>query len=320
MLVKPHFKKTRQGTGLPLPENFQFPEKCGQCSFKVRCRKRDKKDGCYSLDVQKETCNEFGNICTVPKHSRLGCKYNILLAAAKNCLNRPDLADWRRDALRRFTDGLPEGNCIQKGEECKCCCHPYRPNQEGTECVKEEEQQCPAFGAFNDWSQCLWYPLSNVAKGIKEHCQLDYKGELPPNLMQTPPGLQIPEKCGYCSFKTRCRKREKADGCFHIDAEKKACGNGDCPTCGDVCTMPKIGDSCEWGRIVGGGLLSQLDNYTKALPYWRQRGIGHLARHLPYGHCKEVNGQCKCCCHPYEPTADGTSCQLSALCSFEANH
>jgi hypothetical protein len=232
-----------------------------------------------------------------------------------------DLPDWRREAYRKFAEGLPEGNCIQKGGQCKCCCHPYTPNEDGTACVKEEETKCQAFDKWNKWSECLWYPVANMVNKIQEHCDWDIK-EVPQNIIPTPAGLQIPEKCGFCSFQMRCRKRDKQEGCFHLDAEKKSCGSDECPTCGDTCTMKKLNGTCNWGYFVASNLHSKFETMmmTKDMPYWRKRGIKSLMRHIPYGTCKEVGDICKCCCHPYEPNEDGTACVLTQMCALEPTH
>jgi hypothetical protein len=308
-----------------LGADFPVPNKCGHCSFKLKCRKRDRKDGCYSLDLQKETCHEFGDVCTVEKHPKLGCRWNLLMGALKNCANKPDIPDWRRDAIMKYANGLPETNCVEKGDQCKCCCHPYVPSEDGTQCVEEPQTQtCAPFGEPNAWSQCLWYPLDNVVKGVTEHCGLQEflpPGELPKNLLNKPEGLQIPEQCGYCSFRTRCRKRDRVPGCFALDVDKKACGPDDCPTCGNVCTLPKVnGESCDWARTLTGKLLGKAQAITGSMPYWRRRGVNNLMRHLPYGQCKEVGGQCKCCCHPYEPNEDGTACVPTNMCAIQAIH
>lgn len=75
------------------------------------------------------------------------------------------------------------------------------------------ETKCPAFDRWNKWSECLWYPVANMVSKIQQHCDWDIK-EVPQNIIPTPAGLQIPEKCGFCSFQMRCRKREKQDGCL----------------------------------------------------------------------------------------------------------
>jgi hypothetical protein len=314
------FNITKHGSVVPTPPGFTIPDRCGHCSFKFRCRKREKVEGCLSIEAEKKSCEEHSEVCTLPPSPHVGCKWNVFAAGLKACLNRADLPDWRREAYRKFADGMPEANCIQKGDQCKCCCHPFRPSEDGLTCVKEPEPECPAFNNFNNWSTCLWYPFASMMKNIQDHCELDAK-ETPEAVIPTPAGLQIPEKCGFCSFQMRCRKREKKEGCFYLDAEKKACGPNDCPTCGDACTMKKLNGTCNWGNFVASNLHAKLESMmTDKQPYWRKRGIKNLMQHIPYGTCKSIGETCKCCCHPYEPNEDGTACVLTQMCAMEPTH
>lgn len=311
--------KTTDGFTDLMPAGFKMPEKCGQCSFKFRCRTRQRTEGCLTVDGERDTCTEYGQVCDLPPAPVVGCRWGMFAEAFKACTFRPDIPDWRREAYKKFLEMMPEGNCVEKDGRCKCCCHPFTPSEDGTQCVKAEEPKtCPTFGKYNEWSQCLWFPVSNIVNAFKEQCELDYKGDIPV-AVPTPAGFELPDQCGMCSFKMRCRKRDKADGCFHIDVDKKACGKEDCAGCNEVCTIPYVnGTSCNWTQFVGQGIVKKVEAMTTStkLPYWRKRGLKDILKNLPYGKCKDINGQCKCCCHPYEPNADGTKCVLSDMCTF----
>ena len=78
-------------------------------------------------------------------------------------------------------------NCIKKPSGgCKCCCHPNHPVKEGGKVVcKEvkglkEHKECPAYSEYNEWSKCIWYPITNVAKQANEHCNL--QSVVPPSI------------------------------------------------------------------------------------------------------------------------------------------
>jgi hypothetical protein len=300
-----------------MPAGFKIPEKCGHCSFKFRCRNRQRTEGCLSVEGEKQTCSEFGDVCDLPPAPVVGCRWGMFADVFKACTARPDIPDWRRESYKKFLNMMPDGNCIEKDGRCKCCCHPFQPNEDGTACVKVEEKTCPAFEKPNDWSQCLWFPISNVIDKVKDHCDLDFKSQV--DALPTPAGFTIPDKCGMCSFRVRCSKREKQDGCFNVDIDKKACGTEDCPGCADVCTIPYVnGTSCNWTEVMGKDIFQKLETITNnnKLPLWRKRGMKDLFKNMPYGKCKDINGQCKCCCHPYEPNADGTKCVLADMCTF----
>lgn len=91
---------------------IRYPDKCGHCAFKFRCRRREAKEGCLSVDGEKQVCDEFGDVCTMPKHPKVGCRWGAL-DATQSCLNRADLPDWRREGYRKLLSNLPEGNCIE---------------------------------------------------------------------------------------------------------------------------------------------------------------------------------------------------------------
>jgi len=85
-----------------MPPGFVMPEKCGQCSFKFRCRNRETKNGCLSVDGERTTCTEFGNICDLPPAPVVGCRWGMFAEAFKACTFRPDIPDWRREAYKKF--------------------------------------------------------------------------------------------------------------------------------------------------------------------------------------------------------------------------
>uniref|UniRef100_A0A915JS68 Uncharacterized protein n=1 Tax=Romanomermis culicivorax TaxID=13658 RepID=A0A915JS68_ROMCU len=160
-----------------------------------------------------ETCHEYADVCTTDKHPEFGCRWNTLSVGLKNCADQPHFSDHRRDSLRRFANAMPDMNCFEKDGQCKCCCHPFKPNKEGTECVKiHEEPKCDALGEYNQWSKCLWYPLRNVTQEVRSHCHLGvHTNEV---LLPKPTGMELPEPCGHCSFKVRCKTRPRKDGCL----------------------------------------------------------------------------------------------------------
>lgn len=300
---------------LPTPAGFQLPPKCGHCSFKVRCQKREAKEGCFPFNTEKDTCHDHGDVCEMGKTVDGDCKWFKYIEGLRQCVNRPELPEWKRESYKKTLSMLPEINCHEVDGKCKCCCHPFEPSEDGATCVKHEEPECAPYGDYNGWSECLWYPLASIAKGFTEHCGIPYKKDMEP--IPTPAGFQLPEKCGFCSFKVRCRKRESKEGCFAVDVDKMACGKDDCPTCGEVCSLPKVGGTdCNWGAH----LRTQIEQRLRGLsdgnvPYWKKRGLKNIMKHLPHGHCIEKDGQCKCCCHPYEPSADGSSCVPKDVCT-----
>lgn len=314
----------------PLPPNFQQPQSpCGYCSFKFRCQTRRESEGCGSVNGEKQICREHSQICALPVSDAYGCQWNVHAAALKACLNRADVPDWRRTAYKRVLDFMPQSNCVKVNNQCKCCCHPFTPNTDGTSCVEQTtvaEDKCPAFSPFSDWSSCLWAPSGNLIGEFARTCGLNLAKDLPSGLVTgaaaSPTGFQLPEKCGFCSFRTRCRKRTPKSGCFAIDAEKKPCSSQDCATCGDVCTLPKLnGTSCAWGRLVAGKFHARLQAFDSPLvPYYKRQGVQALLHHIPYTHCKQMGDVCKCCCHPYVPNGAGTACVVADMCSTTKAH
>jgi len=321
---------------LPPTLNVEVPEKCGHCSFKMRCKNRPMSDGCFPVQAEKQVCEEFGDVCMMPKTPLFkNCQWNMLGAMLTQCTtNRPDLPDWKRDGFRKGAEFFPEQNCIEKGEQCACCCHPFEPNEDGTACVKvpDEPADCPAFSEWNNWSECLWYPLEDMAKKVKQHC--DIGGDVPSmnqTTLPTPAGFVIPEPCGYCAFKMRCKKRAASEterpGCFPVIADKKSCGPDDCPTCGNVCTLPQLPENpeaergkCDWHKMLVQVLKTRAGAYLgKMKNYWRKRGFMHVIKYLPTGTCIEQGDKCKCCCHPYQPSADGTQCVLKDMCKLPSD-
>jgi hypothetical protein len=328
---------------------IDFPAACGKCAYKFKCANREVKDGCFPLKAEKETCEEHGDVCDMPKTPVFGnCKWNMLTAGFAACVTgRADLPEWRREGYHQGGRFLPEQNCVPEGEGCKCCCHPYRPVKNGDAWTCEEvperaeAEACPDFEPFNEWSTCLWYPLTQVAQDVNAHCGL---ADLVPGMNldamiqkrieaeESDPDRQkmlekLPkEKCGYCSFKIRCRKREHSDVCFGFDGDKKACGPDDCETCGQPCAMGLIEEgkgvpegtvgTCDYHKMIMAYLRKRSGPFMKMMgnSYWKKRGFGQLMKFMPMGKCVEVDGACKCCCHPYVPSEDGSQCVLQDMC------
>jgi len=320
-------------TMIPFPAGESMPTSpCGNCGFKMRCQKRapPPKEGCFLVNAEKKVCEEtdgtgFGAVCDLPKTVRGDCYWAQYLAGLKQCINaNPSLPMWRRQGYQDLLKILPSGHCVEKDGRCKCCCDPYWPNEEGTACVKKEPDHCPAWGNYNEWSQCLWYPEQDLIKGIKDHCQLTTTGPAKIPFPEADPAVTVPEKCGYCSFKIRCMKRDEHEGCFHVKADKKNCGPDDCPTCGNPCAMDKIDGGCDWqahlsnrvkNAIVQIGKVAEATG--KKIPRWKKEGYMRMLSLMPFGRCIEKDGKCHCCCHPYEPKQDESgniTCQVKSTC------
>jgi hypothetical protein len=307
-----------------------FPtEPCGHCSFKFRCRKRAVSEGCNPIDGEMEHCHEGsqGEICTFPKiqKKKLGCKYAVVPEMLKQCANRQDIPEWRVMQKQKFSKIVPKFHCIDEadGDGCKCCCHPYAPNAEGTECVLHQEPECEPYSDWNDWSEkCLFFPPKQMKKDFEEHCDFKFnkKSKEHPifDKLKLPGDLE-PTKCGMCSFQVKCRQRSPTSAagkkeCFPLDVQKRACGNEQCEGCGDVCELPKIGPDCNYNekmrKILGPAIKSRM----KKMPVMMRHHLLRMIMNLPHGKCVEADGKCKCCCHPYEPNADGSACVLKNIC------
>lgn len=324
-------------TDLPdIPLDLEFPDKCGYCAFKVECRNRDGfDDGCFPIDTKKHVCTEHSDVCDMPQVPRIGgCEWAMMGSIWAQCTtSRYDLPEFKREGFRKGSKFFPQQNCIKKGDRCACCCHPFKPSSDGTRCVAvPAKPTCEEFGEYNDWSECLWWPLENVIKGISSHCwgkekktpkvpKADTKGMLPP-------GFTPPPKCGFCSFKLRCKKRDAGGkpGCFPVKGDKMVCGPDDCDTCGEVCTLPKLGETagelgqCDWSRKLLKIIKMRGKTFMKSMKnYWKKRGFMQIAQYLPHGSCKEIGDECKCCCHPYEPNEDGSQCILKNMCKLPSD-
>ncbi|VDP38164.1 unnamed protein product [Soboliphyme baturini] len=71
--------------------------------------------------------------------------------------------------------------------------------------------------------------------------------------------------------------------------QKKGCGNDDCPTCGDVCVLPRMNDSsCSWDEMNRRlwKKFTVLVGRTH-MPNWRKRGAYKMIKNLPYPLCVE---------------------------------
>ncbi|VDP23944.1 unnamed protein product [Soboliphyme baturini] len=269
------------------------------------------------MEGESQVCHEFNKICSLPPHPKLGCHWQAYKEIIRQCTSRAELEEWQRKGYEKMFHNIPDGHCIKKDDQCKCCCGGYVPNEEGTECVKSKESECGDWGQRTEWSQCLWFPLSKMAKDLESHCDVEKKSHPIPMEMPTPAGFHIPQKCGFCSFSVRCQKRTHKDGCFPLRIEKKACGNDDhCPHCGDICTLKKQNGTCEWTNHLLFGLWKKFEAKAKEshMPLWRHQGYSNILKYLPKAECKAVGDDCKCCCHPYEPNADGTACVPKGYC------
>uniref|UniRef100_A0A914UXM8 Uncharacterized protein n=1 Tax=Plectus sambesii TaxID=2011161 RepID=A0A914UXM8_9BILA len=317
----------------PVPEFEGMPtEPCGHCSLKMRCRTRPEAEGCFRVEAEKQTCHEHGDVCTFPKIELrdLGCNYRLIKTYFGQCLSRPDLPEWRAEGIKKLQALVGDMNCIEKDDQCKCCCHPYKPSVDGSTCEEQTPPVCESFGDWNDWSKCLWMPLEELQKDVTDHCAFDAwkpteKHQSMLSKFQLPGGAEPPEKCGYCSFKLKCRKRpfEDSEGkkqCFPIEAEKKVCDSDDCPTCTDVCTLPKVLDSCDYSKTLAKVVGPKVKAVLKKLPYTMHHGLANMLGMMPHTECIEKDGECKCCCHPYKPNAEGTACELNPVCMMPEEH
>jgi hypothetical protein len=309
----------------PPPANFPT-DQCGHCSFKFRCRKREQSDDCSPIDAEVEHCHDGskGGICTLPKieHADLGCKYAVVPYWLMQCANRPDVPDWRRDQMTKWGDIVPKFHCLPGENDCKCCCHPYQPNADGTACEMYEEPTCEPFSDWKGWSdKCLFFPPKEMKKDVEEHCDFQFPKKMKNPVMdkfKLPGGIE-PSRCGMCSFKINCRTRpvNSAAGkkeCFPLDMQKKACGNEECEGCGDVCELPKIGNDCDYSKKIKKLLGPAIKSRLKKAPPSMRHGMIKALSGMPHGKCIEKDGKCKCCCHPYEPNAEGTECVVKSMC------
>jgi hypothetical protein len=177
--------------------------------------------------------------------------------------------------------------------------------------------------------------MDEMFRKLKDHCkppnykpkkdEKDYKKMMQDAL---PEGVEIPERCGFCSFKVKCRTRDAAGkpGCFPVEADRVACGEDDCEGCGGVCNLPFLTPTddlgkCDWNKKMM-KLLARIGEVRikKMKSYWKRKGFIKMAKQLPVGSCKEVGDQCACCCHPYEPSEDGSSCVLKDVCKLPSDH
>jgi hypothetical protein len=141
-----------------LPEGFEIPERCGYCSFRMRCKKRDSggKPGCFPVHADKKSCGpddcpNCGNVCTLPHLSTEGigkCDWHkkmmlMMKARAKGYMSKMKNY-WRKRGFMNVIKYLPTGTCKEVGDKCKCCCHPYEPNEAGTECVLKNMCKLPS--------------------------------------------------------------------------------------------------------------------------------------------------------------------------------
>jgi len=310
----------------PMPE---MPEKCGHCSFKFRCRKRAKTEGCNPIDGEHVACDEHAGVCDMPKFPlhNLGCRYEFASMYLQQCVNRADLSEWKREGYRKMFDLLPHFHCSEVGEQCKCCCHPYEPSADGSTCERIHDSACEPFTPWNDWSdKCMWFPPAELKTDFTSHCNFQMPEESKDKAKEMiekfklPEGFEFPSRCGYCSFKVKCRSRpveststhEKE--CFPLEIRKKACGPDDCETCGNTCELPKMMGSCNYTenlrKFIGPGLKSRM----KKMPHGMRDGLLQMVGHLPHGKCIEKNDKCFCCCHPYEPNAAGDACVVKDIC------
>jgi hypothetical protein len=249
---------------LPSPPAGFPTEQCGHCSFKFRCRKRAQEGDCNPIDAETEHCHDGGkgDICTLPQipHHDLKCKYAVVPYALMQCSNRPDIPEWRREQMRSYSEIIPKFHCTTDGDNCKCCCHPYQPNADGTACEQYAEPECEAWSDWKGWSdKCMFFPPKQLKKDVEDHCDFKFPDKGKPNPVFDKfklPGGADPSRCGMCSFKVNCRTRPlmSAAGkkeCFPLDMNKKACGNDDCDGCGDVCELPKIPVvGCEYSKKI----------------------------------------------------------------------
>lgn len=314
-----------------LPNIEGMPDKCGHCSFKFRCQKRAPTDTCFPINTEHQTCHEFGDVCNMPKLTwhDLGCKWNLASMVFKQCHNRDGMSDEYREHLAGMSKNMPKFHCTEKEGQCKCCCHPHAPNAAGDECTEHTEPECQEFGEYNDWNdKCVWFPPDQLRKDFQDHCGMAYKpskhAEKAMKKFKLPDGLKIPEQCGMCSFKFKCKKRDAKSAagkkeCFPLQVMKKPCTNEDMPGAGDVCTLPKIFNSCNYTEQIKKLLGPLVRSKMNKMPLSMKHDFLEMIANLPHGRCIEKDGKCKCCCHPYQPSEDGTRCVLARMCNFPSD-
>jgi hypothetical protein len=313
----------------PIPSFGEMPDKCGHCSFKFRCRKRSPDGDCFPLNAEREVCHEHSDVCEMPKIPMAGldCKYDVAGQIFMQCGNRPDVADWMRHGFREYAKVLPQFHCKKSGDKCSCCCHPYAPSEDGTTCVEHSEPKCESWGDWNDWSEkCLWFPPKQMRLDWQEHTGMEIPiskkaMKVYDKFNKMPDGSDFPDRCGMCSFKFKARKRsemseEGKKDCFPLDVMKKPCGNEDVPNAGDICTLPKMLGSCNYTQHMRKLFGTKGKEKLKKMPMTKRMDFVKVLTNFPHGKCIEKDGQCKCCCHPYEPNAEGTECVVAKFCDF----
>ncbi|VDP24477.1 unnamed protein product [Soboliphyme baturini] len=150
--------------------------------------------------------------------------------------------------------------------------------------------KCERWSQPNEWSDCMWFPISAMTKNLEMHCEVPSRAhELQINL-PVPKGISIPDKCGFCSYRVRCHKRQGKEGCFPLKIDKKACGADDCPTCANICTVKAQNGSCNWIRHLEVTVRKQLHmkSMETKMPFWRSQGYAHIIKYLPHGVCKKL--------------------------------
>jgi hypothetical protein len=134
-----------------------------------------------------------------------------------------------------------------------------------------------------------------------------------------PEGFEWPERCGFCSYKAKCRKRsaKSTEGkkvCFPLELQKVACGNEDGEGNGDVCELPKIGGDCNYNDKMMKLIEPKIRSRMKKMPPSMRHGLMKMLTNMPHGKCVEKGDKCACCCFPYEPNEDGTACVEMYMC------
>ncbi|VDP27795.1 unnamed protein product [Soboliphyme baturini] len=104
--------------------------------------------GCHwevSTNIDRRVCGNAdcahcGEVCVLDKlnnsceWTRFLTRSGFLFQKLEQRTKQLSVPHWRKQGLTILMKYLPHGECKAFGDKCKCCCHPYEVNEDGTAC------------------------------------------------------------------------------------------------------------------------------------------------------------------------------------------